>query len=160
MRSLKHTSSIRDYVKGFASLMLDIPNMTEEKLLFNFIDKLQGLTKQELRCLSVQDLATAMAIEESLTNYKKKNSSKMSQDEDNCSNGGGDKVSRDHCAFRMGSSKTPNVREGKGKAEMSLYPRPSVNYMIVHIRHEIVQKIRRSMPWSMKENKRLRHMWA
>ena len=45
MRRLKHTGSIRDYVKEFSSLMLEIPNMTEEELLFNFMDNLQGWAK-------------------------------------------------------------------------------------------------------------------
>ena len=49
MRHLKHTGSIRDYVKEFASLMLEIPNMTKEELLFNFMDNLQGWVKQDLR---------------------------------------------------------------------------------------------------------------
>ena len=40
MRRLKHTSSICDYVKEFSSLMLEIPNMTDEELLFNFMDNL------------------------------------------------------------------------------------------------------------------------
>ena len=41
MRRLKHTGSIRDYVNEFSSRMLEIPNMIEEKLLFNFMDNLQ-----------------------------------------------------------------------------------------------------------------------
>ena len=42
MRCLKHIGSICDYVKEFSSLMLEIPNMTEEEeLLFNFMDNLQ-----------------------------------------------------------------------------------------------------------------------
>ncbi|RVX10842.1 hypothetical protein CK203_018202 [Vitis vinifera] len=45
MRCLKHKGSIRDYVKEFFSLMLEIPNMTEEELLFNFMDNLQGWAK-------------------------------------------------------------------------------------------------------------------
>ena len=45
IRRLKHTGSIRDYVKEFSSLMLEIPNMIEEELLFNFMDNLQGWTK-------------------------------------------------------------------------------------------------------------------
>ena len=40
MSHLKHTSSIHDYVKEFSSLMLEIPNMTYEELLFNFMDNL------------------------------------------------------------------------------------------------------------------------
>ena len=49
MRRLKHTSSILVYVKEFSSLMLEIPNMTKEELLFNFMDNLQGWVKQDLR---------------------------------------------------------------------------------------------------------------
>ena len=45
MRLLKHTCSIRDYVKEFSSLMLEIPNMIEEEFLFNFMDNLQGWAK-------------------------------------------------------------------------------------------------------------------
>ena len=43
MRCLKHTGSICHYVKKFSSLMLEIleiPDMTEEELLFNFMDNL------------------------------------------------------------------------------------------------------------------------
>ncbi|RVW97945.1 hypothetical protein CK203_021190 [Vitis vinifera] len=75
MRRLKHTGSIRDYVKEFSSLMLEIPNMIEEELLFNFMDNLQSWAEQELRRPGVQDLATATAVAESLTNYKRGNSS-------------------------------------------------------------------------------------
>ena len=40
MRRLKHTGSIQDYIQEFSSLMLEIPNMIEEELLFNFMDNL------------------------------------------------------------------------------------------------------------------------
>ncbi|KAJ9690623.1 hypothetical protein PVL29_013000 [Vitis rotundifolia] len=117
MRRLKHTGSISDYVKEFSSLMLEIPNMTEEELLFNFMDNLQGWAEQELRRRGVQDLATTMAVAESLMDYKRGDSSKVESLEDSHTTGGGDEASRDHYAPRMGSGKTPNVREGKGKAE-------------------------------------------
>ena len=42
MRHLKHTGSIRDYIKEFFLLMLEIHNMTEEEFLFNFMYNLQG----------------------------------------------------------------------------------------------------------------------
>ena len=42
MNRLKHTDSIREYVKEFSMLMLEIPNMFEEELLFNFMDNLQS----------------------------------------------------------------------------------------------------------------------
>ncbi|RVW44665.1 hypothetical protein CK203_086900 [Vitis vinifera] len=117
MRRLKHTGSIRDYVKEFSSLMLEIPNMTQEELLFNFMDNLQGWAEQELRRRGVQDLATAMAIAESLTDYKRGDSSKIESLEDSHAMGGGDEVPRDHNAPKKGSGKTSNVREGRGKAE-------------------------------------------
>ncbi|RVW91272.1 hypothetical protein CK203_035497 [Vitis vinifera] len=117
MRHLKHAGSIHDYVKEFSSLMLEIPNMTEKELLFNFMDNLQGWAEQELRHRGVQDLATAMAVAKSLTDYKKGDSSKVESLEDSHAMGGGDKVPRDHNAPKKGSGKMPNVREGRGKAE-------------------------------------------
>ena len=109
MRRLKHTGSIRDYVKEFSSLMLEIPNMTQEELLFNFMDNLQGWAEQELRRRGVQDLATAMAIAESLADYKRGDSSKIESLEDSHAMGGGDEVPKDHNAPKMGSGKTPNI---------------------------------------------------
>ncbi|RVW24829.1 hypothetical protein CK203_112258 [Vitis vinifera] len=44
MKRLKHKGSIREYVKEFSTLMLEIPNMAEEELLFNFMDNLQRET--------------------------------------------------------------------------------------------------------------------
>nr|CAN80201.1 hypothetical protein VITISV_038543 [Vitis vinifera] len=117
MRRLKHTGSIRDYVKEFSSLMLEIPNMTQEELLFNFMDNLQGWAEQELRRRGIQDLATAMAVAESLTDYRRGDSSKIESLEDSHAMGGGDEVPRDHNAPKKGSDKTPNVQEGRGKAE-------------------------------------------
>ncbi|RVW35628.1 hypothetical protein CK203_106306 [Vitis vinifera] len=114
MRHLKHAGSIHDYVKEFSSLMLEIPNMTEKELLFNFMDNLQGWAEQELRHRGVQDLATAMAVAKSLTDYKKGDSSKVESLEDSHAMGGGDKVPRDHNAPKKGSGKMPNVREGRG----------------------------------------------
>ena len=40
MRHLKHIGPICDYVKEFSLLMLEIPNMIEKELLFNFMDNL------------------------------------------------------------------------------------------------------------------------
>ena len=118
MRRLKHTSSIRYYVKEFSSLMLEIPNMTENEFLFNFMDNLQGWAEQELRCRGVQDLVNAMAVAESLTDYKREDSSKVESLKDSHAMGGGDKVLRDHNAPRMGLGKTPNVWERRSKTKM------------------------------------------
>ncbi|RVW89573.1 hypothetical protein CK203_043559 [Vitis vinifera] len=42
MKRLKHTSLICEYVKEFSTLVLKIPNMSEEELLFNFMGNLQS----------------------------------------------------------------------------------------------------------------------
>ena len=60
IKHLKHTGSIRDYVKEFSSLMLEAPGMDEKDLLFNFMDNLQSWAEQELRRRGFQDLSTAM----------------------------------------------------------------------------------------------------
>ena len=49
LKRLKHIGSVRDYVKEFSSLMLDIKNMLEEDKLFNFMFGLQGWAQMELR---------------------------------------------------------------------------------------------------------------
>ena len=40
LKRIKHTGSVREYVKELSSLMLDIRIMFEEDKLFNFISKL------------------------------------------------------------------------------------------------------------------------
>ena len=49
MRHLKQIGSKHDYVKEFSSLMLEIPNITEEELLFNFRDSLQGVGREGIK---------------------------------------------------------------------------------------------------------------
>ena len=69
MKRHKHMGSIRENVKEFSMLIPEISNMSEDELLFNFIDNLQSWAKQELRRRGVQDLATAMAVADSLVEY-------------------------------------------------------------------------------------------
>ncbi|RVW19712.1 Retrovirus-related Pol polyprotein from transposon 17.6 [Vitis vinifera] len=115
LKHLKHTGSIREYVKEFSTLMLEIPNMAEEELLFNFMDNLQSWAEQELRRRGVQDLATAMAVAESLVDYRRGDSSKPKPpSKGNQAKGGGDKRSQGHTP-KEGSSKGPSGKDGKGK---------------------------------------------
>ncbi|RVW92708.1 Retrovirus-related Pol polyprotein from transposon 297 [Vitis vinifera] len=111
----KHIGSIREYVKEFSTLMLEKPNMSEEELLFNFIDNLKSWVEQELMRCGVQDLATTMAVAESLVEYKKGDSSKPKpQSKGNHAKGGGDKGSRGYPS-KEGSSKGPSGKDGKDK---------------------------------------------
>ena len=42
MKRLKHMGPIREYVKEFSTLMLEIPDMSKKELLFNVMDNLQS----------------------------------------------------------------------------------------------------------------------
>ncbi|XP_070011261.1 uncharacterized protein [Nicotiana sylvestris] len=65
-RELKQTWSIRNYVKEFTTLMLQIPNLTNDDLLFHFMDGLRNWDKQELQCRQVTDIDQAIVEAESL----------------------------------------------------------------------------------------------
>jgi len=67
LRRLQHEDwRIREYVKEFQQLLLEIPNMGEQDALFCFLDGLRGWARMELERRSVQDLASAIAAAESL----------------------------------------------------------------------------------------------
>ncbi|ERM96849.1 hypothetical protein AMTR_s00128p00115590 [Amborella trichopoda] len=70
LRKLKHTATMREYVKQFSSLMLEIKNMSEEEKLFNFMAGLQRWAKAELRRQGVKDLLAAVTAAETLVDYK------------------------------------------------------------------------------------------
>ena len=68
-----------------------------------------------------------MAVAKSLTDCKRRDSSKVESLEDSHTTSRGDEVSRDHNALRMGSGKNPNVLEGRGKAERKEFT-PKIKY--------------------------------
>ncbi|KAA0045082.1 uncharacterized protein E5676_scaffold78209G00350 [Cucumis melo var. makuwa] len=59
LRKLKHTGSIREYVKQFAGLMLDIRDMSEKDKVFCFVEGLKSWAKTKLYEQRVQDLTSA-----------------------------------------------------------------------------------------------------
>ncbi|KAA0053838.1 uncharacterized protein E6C27_scaffold135G002280 [Cucumis melo var. makuwa] len=68
LHDLKHTGTIREYVKQFAGLMLDICDMSEKDKVFCFVEGLKPWTKAKLYEQRVQDLASAYAAAEWLFN--------------------------------------------------------------------------------------------
>ena len=70
LKRLRHTESVRKYVKKFSSLMLDIKNMSEKDKFFNFMFGLQGWAQTELRRQGVHDFPATMAIANCLMDYK------------------------------------------------------------------------------------------
>ena len=49
LRRLKHSESIREYIKDFTNLVLEIPDLPDKDALFNFMDGLLPWAKTELR---------------------------------------------------------------------------------------------------------------
>ncbi|XP_048231260.1 uncharacterized protein LOC125370291 [Ricinus communis] len=77
LRRLQHRDGhIREYVKEFSELMLEIPDLGEKEAFHAFIDGLSRWAQLELERRGVQDLATAMAVAESLIELKRKDSFK------------------------------------------------------------------------------------
>ncbi|RVW45745.1 hypothetical protein CK203_094980 [Vitis vinifera] len=136
LKRLKHTGSIREYVKEFSTLMLEIPNMAEEELLFNFMDNLQSWAEQELRRRGVQDLATAMAVAESLVDYRRGDSSKPKPpSKGNQAKGGGDKRSQ-ATLLRKDQAKALVARMAKARtSERSSRPGPIASCAMVRTGH-------------------------
>nr|GFB35009.1 hypothetical protein [Tanacetum cinerariifolium] len=92
LRKLKQFGTIREYVKEFSTLVLEIPKLSDQDSLFYFLDGLQGWAKTELERRGVQDLATAIAHAESLIDFStRRDSSKLKDRKVNHEKGGGDK---------------------------------------------------------------------
>ena len=70
LRELKQTSSIRDYVKEFTNLTLQIPSLTSEDMLFYFMDGLQNWAKQELQRHQVHDVDEKIVVAKSLNDFR------------------------------------------------------------------------------------------
>ncbi|KAL0354294.1 UNVERIFIED_CONTAM: hypothetical protein Sangu_1010700 [Sesamum angustifolium] len=62
LRKLKHAGTVRDYVKEFNSLMLDVRDMSDENNLFNSLSGSQTWAQTELRCQGVKDLPSAIVV--------------------------------------------------------------------------------------------------
>ena len=113
IKHLKHTGSIRDYVKEFSSLMLEAPGMDENDLLFNFMDNLQSWAEQELRRRGVQDLSTAMAVAEPLMDFRRGDSSQAkSPSKGGHAKGGGGRWYKNDT--KEGSNAASTSRDDKG----------------------------------------------
>ncbi|KAL0287722.1 UNVERIFIED_CONTAM: hypothetical protein Sangu_2680600 [Sesamum angustifolium] len=81
LRNLKHTGTVRKFVKEFSSLMLDVRDMSEEDRLFNFIACSRPWAQTELRRQGIKDLPTAIAVADRLGDYKVPNEPEQRSDD-------------------------------------------------------------------------------
>ena len=61
---------MREYIKEFTSVMLEIQNMSDDDKLHNFISGMQGWAQNELRRQNVKDLPRAIAAVDSLVDFR------------------------------------------------------------------------------------------
>ncbi|KAL0363843.1 UNVERIFIED_CONTAM: hypothetical protein Sangu_0481900 [Sesamum angustifolium] len=70
LQKLKHSGTVRDYVKEFSSLTLNIRDMSEEDKLFNFLSGLKTWAQTQLRPQGVKDLPSAIAAVDWLVDFR------------------------------------------------------------------------------------------
>lgn len=90
LRRLEQKGEIKEYVRSFSELMLQIPSLSESEALFQFMDGLKPWVKMELQRRGCQDLMKAMSTAESLIEFKKVDKSE-SKSHGKGSSGGADK---------------------------------------------------------------------
>lgn len=69
LRRLAQTGGIREYVREFTELVLQIPDYSREEALFSFVDGLKPWAKQELQRREVKDLDKAITAAECLVEF-------------------------------------------------------------------------------------------
>ncbi|KAL2246590.1 UNVERIFIED_CONTAM: Transposon Tf2-12 polyprotein [Sesamum indicum] len=69
LRKLEHTGSVREYVKAFSALMLNIRDMSEADKLFTFMEGLKQWARNELQRQRVTDLSSAIIAAERLADF-------------------------------------------------------------------------------------------
>nr|GEX80310.1 hypothetical protein [Tanacetum cinerariifolium] len=77
LRKLKQSGTIREYAKEFTTLVLEIPELSDQDSLFYFLD---GWAKKELERRGVQDLATTIAHAEALIDFSTRRDSSKPKD--------------------------------------------------------------------------------
>ncbi|KAL2231121.1 UNVERIFIED_CONTAM: hypothetical protein Sindi_1706500 [Sesamum indicum] len=69
LRKLEHTGSMREYVKAFSALMLNIRDMSVKDKLFAFMEGLKPWARIELQRQRLTDLSSAMTAAERLADF-------------------------------------------------------------------------------------------
>nr|GEV60445.1 hypothetical protein [Tanacetum cinerariifolium] len=80
LRKLKKSGTIREYVKEFTTLVLEIPKLSDQDSLFYFLDGLQGWAKTGLERRRVQDLSMDIAHVEALIDFNTRRESSKPKD--------------------------------------------------------------------------------
>ena len=113
LRELVQTGTVREFVRGFSTLMLDIRDMSEKDKMFYFLEGLKPWARTELQRQRVQDVATAMAAAECLNDYSDGPSKRKTPPSNGSSStfGSGGKAARVDRSSSGGTDKRPLGRD-------------------------------------------------
>jgi hypothetical protein len=115
LRRLQQKGSIREYVKEFSEVLLEIPDYPDKEAFFAFKDGLQNWAKIEIQRDGAQDLATAISIAESLIEFKKSEKSESPKDKGGKGKSGGESPSNRGRSHKFNRPKEGrNTKEGQG----------------------------------------------
>nr|CAD1833663.1 unnamed protein product [Ananas comosus var. bracteatus] len=118
----QQTGSIRDYVKQFSVLMLDIRDMSKKDKLFDFVEGLKPWAQAELRRQNIKDLVAAQGAAERLTNYSTPEHPKKKPTKDPESNE--KEEAAETGSIRMGALRLLNALKGQvGEKEKTPLPK-------------------------------------
>ena len=112
LRRLKQTGSIRDYVKEFTTLSLEIEDMSEKDSLFYFMDGLKDWARVELERRNVQDLNAAIAEAEALNDCSTQSKEKKA----NQGKSGGDKSGQRSQGRKEEGQRKPSNTDKRNKS--------------------------------------------
>ncbi|KAJ7949903.1 Gag-asp_proteas domain-containing protein [Quillaja saponaria] len=158
LRSLTHKGSVRDYVKEFTEILLEILDLPDKEALFTFTDGLQPWAKLELQRRGVQDLASTIAAAESLIKFRKPESTKPTERrKEHNGNGGGD-----HGHYRGESSKSPtHSKEVSGTPTKALLDTgASHNFLKVNEARKLGIKFKEEQGWIKAVNSEARPIYG
>uniref|UniRef100_A0A803MP99 Ty3 transposon capsid-like protein domain-containing protein n=1 Tax=Chenopodium quinoa TaxID=63459 RepID=A0A803MP99_CHEQI len=112
LRELKHSSTIKEYIKQFTTLVLEVDNLPEAAQLIYSIGGLQRWAQQEVERRNVQTLAEDIAAAESLVDYR--DTRKEGRSNGSKGKGGGAKPTD-----RSSTSSNKTVKKDKAKGSSS-----------------------------------------
>lgn len=110
LKQLIYSSIIKEYVREFQEIMLELPNLTNQEALFAFIDGLKPWVKLEVQRTNARNVSKAIAVAERLVELKTLCDKLKPQTEDN-EKGGADRPPK----TGQGPRKLPDM-PGKPKA--------------------------------------------
>lgn len=139
LKKLKQTGSVRDYVKEFSSLILDMKNMSDEDKFFNFISSLQPWAQTELRRQMVRDLPSVIAIADGLVDFRIASSLPRNLRKE--------KIQEKIAPLSVMAGETRASQRNPNREIHKKRKAWGASFMTVHTGQRIAQNATRSMPW-------------